>query len=1184
MTDSGSLYSLLGEVKILPNSNNEKSTHRTRRNPDLTFSYSIDLSWNDYQKKTESYSVTASGSFSGCGHDADDTHSINIPFQQDVTISRSASGYCRSHVTQYRIDGGAWVTFTSGQALNYNNNLELSLHARNDRKGFPSYSCKTCTVSATATFFGEVDTTSKQINLGNYVEKIPYTQDIQELQRVPISNITSQFDDGMVRDIQCASTSNNSNITISCEQVGEEFIVYAYSNIMPPVANFSILSAKSGVAPFIAKLYNTSEGNISQYIWTASNGQSQSRFTGEEFNWEFGAGTHEICLVVVNNSGLESEKVCDKITVANCEYSIIPSNFEDLASNSNDININVQTSNDQCAWKLTSNIDWLNISGDYVGNSTINYSVPDNKSTERRCGDLNIADQKINVCQKGNQIPIANFTYYPQGQLRAPIDVIFTNQSIDNDGNISDYSWTIEGYGEIDGVIYFEQAGEYTIFLTVTDDDGASSETISKIITIEPPLYTLTINNSDNGYVNVNDSRCGNPCIKEYIKGTQVKLNAIPSTGSTFTGWNGACSGNDTTCLVNINQSKSVAASFTRCNYQTNVIRSPYNDESHNNGVIHITAPKGCEWSAVSNDSWLTIIGNTKGNGSSSVKYSIKPNPNLSSRNGSVTIAGQTTFSIEQAGNRTPQASFTATPLSDTAPLIVNLDASKSGDPTRKNITYEWTSSDNQQISGVKPTITYTQFGSYTISLEVFDEYGAASTNVMSETIFVDRPSYSLSIGNNEGGTIIGEGINCGNDCKEGYFEGAIVNLVANPDENYVFESWNGTDCYDSNNCRIEITNDVNITANWKKIPPCTAQINTNDSNGISPLKVELNAIEGEDITSYEWSTSDGRTKSGSSVEFKFEQQGTHTITLKTICSSGKEDFTTENIAVLMEPIAQFIAFPNIIKLSEPKPIKLDAAESFDYDGEIFQYQWEVSDGQKSFGKETEFSFDTAGEYKIKLVVIDNDELSSVNIAQQTIIVVDDIENLPPTAILDAKPLEANKAPLTVNLDASRSIDPDGTIAQYQWFSSDGQSIDSEEQTSITFTENGSYTITLQITDNDGATDTVEEQVAVGDWHVLEFKGLKEHYELGEYISLELIEKLNVKSRFNLVDLWVAVEFPSGKMYFFTPYLTDLISDIPQPKKYSLAITDFNHEKLRYLINNNFYLALILGAIFINQW
>ena len=72
----------------------------------------------------------------------------------------------------------------------------------------------------------------------------------------------------------------------------------------------------------------------------------------------------------------------------------------------------------------------------------------------------------------------------------------------------------------------------------------------------------------------------------------------------------------------------------------------------------------------------------------------------------------------------------------------------------------------------------------------------------------------------------------------------------------------------------------------------------------------------------------------------------------------------------------------------------------------------------------------------------------------RTNLVVDDVDNLSPTAILEATPLdESDLAPLTVSLDASRSIDPDGTIEQYRWFSSDGQIIPAGEQAQHTMAE-----------------------------------------------------------------------------------------------------------------------------------
>jgi hypothetical protein len=44
-----------------------------------------------------------------------------------------------------------------------------------------------------------------------------------------------------------------------------------------------------------------------------------------------------------------------------------------------------------------------------------------------------------------------------------------------------------------------------------------------------------------------------------------------------------------------------------------------------------------------------------------------------------------------------------------------------------------------------------------------------------------------------------------------------------------------------------------------------------------------------------------------------------------------------------------------------------------------------------------------------------------------------------------------------VKLDASRSIDVDGTIEQYQWVASDGKTAYGVNA-HLTFTENGSYT------------------------------------------------------------------------------------------------------------------------------
>ncbi|MBF9336594.1 PKD domain-containing protein [Microbacterium lacticum] len=71
---------------------------------------------------------------------------------------------------------------------------------------------------------------------------------------------------------------------------------------------------------------------------------------------------------------------------------------------------------------------------------------------------------------------------------------------------------------------------------------------------------------------------------------------------------------------------------------------------------------------------------------------------------------------------------------------------------------------------------------------------------------------------------------------------------------------------------------------------------------------------------------------------------------------------------------------------------------------------------------------------------------------------------------------EASVADLTVAVDAGASIDSDGTIASYAWDFGDAQ-IGAGKTASHVYANPGTYTVTLTVTDDDGATATTTRQV-----------------------------------------------------------------------------------------------------------
>ncbi len=81
-------------------------------------------------------------------------------------------------------------------------------------------------------------------------------------------------------------------------------------------------------------------------------------------------------------------------------------------------------------------------------------------------------------------------------------------------------------------------------------------------------------------------------------------------------------------------------------------------DEIGGVGTVEVDSPNPCpDWTAVSNDPWITIDSGADGDGDGTVMYTVHPNPGVPPRTGTMTIAGHT-FDVEQEGGPAPLISI----------------------------------------------------------------------------------------------------------------------------------------------------------------------------------------------------------------------------------------------------------------------------------------------------------------------------------------------------------------------------------------------------------------------------------------------------------------------------------------------------------------------------------------------
>jgi PKD repeat protein len=209
-------------------------------------------------------------------------------------------------------------------------------------------------------------------------------------------------------------------------------------------------------------------------------------------------------------------------------------------------------------------------------------------------------------------------------------------------------------------------------------------------------------------------------------------------------------------------------------------------------------------------------------------------------------------------------------------------------------------------------------------------------------------------------------------------------------------------------------------------------------------------------IAAYSWTFGDGTSSTAQNPSKTYAAGGSYTVTLTVTDNQGALSApTSKSVTVTapnQAPTANFTFSCSGLTCSF-------TSTSSDPDGTIASYNWTFGDGTSSTAQNPSKTYAAGGSYTVTLTVTDNQGALSAPTSKTVTVTA---PNQAPTANFTF-----SCSGLTCSF-TSTSSDPDGTIASYNWTFGDGTS-STVQNPSKTYAAGGSYTVTLRVTDNQGA-------------------------------------------------------------------------------------------------------------------
>ena len=411
-------------------------------------------------------------------------------------------------------------------------------------------------------------------------------------------------------------------------------------------------------------------------------------------------------------------------------------------------------------------------------------------------------------------------------------------------------------------------------------------------------------------------------------------------------------------------------------------------------------------------------------------------------------------------------------------------------DTENDTFTYNWLV-DNQEFTGDTLDYTFVDNGNYPVTLTVTDSYGGSTSQTISVTVENATPIVEVraNITVNEGETFT--------------LTGSYSDTGIYDNHSYQWNFGNGDSSLLVIDNGLTIDNDVTTTYAYEDDGVYLVTLNVDDYEGgiasdtmtvtVNNVAPVINSINGEteinqgefvsynaiasdagnDTLTYEWDFGDDSpTQNGINVNHVFADNGDYTITLTVTDDDG--GVTTQTLDVVVSNLPPTIE--EIIgetSMNEGEEVSYEAFVVDEGDG-ILTYTWDFGDSSGLITIDdvatVNHTYQDNGNYTITLTITDDDGGET----SQTLDVV--VNNVSP--VID-EIIGSNNVNEGEEVSYSAIVsDVESDTLTYSWDFGDGNSTTGENVTH-TFADNGNYTITLTVTDDDGGVTSQTLDVVV---------------------------------------------------------------------------------------------------------